>query len=57
MSWEQLSSIRAEQAEANRAEREDPPDYCPNDATLLQQGPRDELHCPFDGWIWDGQPV
>lgn len=53
MSWEQLRSITAE-ARAYAAEDRKPPTACPNDGQPLETGPNGELHCPFDGWIWDG---
>ena len=57
MSWEELQSIyetaRAEQATADAI----PPVACPNDGELLETGEDGKLHCRFDGWIWDGQPI
>lgn len=54
MSWEQLLSIW----EQNEAEQRDiaasAPVDCPNDGMALQSGPDGELHCRFDGWIYDG---
>lgn len=57
MSWEQLQSI----IESARRDRElddaTAPVACPNDGEPLETGPGGELHCKFDGWIWDGQPI
>lgn len=52
MSWAELQAVLKD-AE-NEAERDDPPVACPNDGTPLESGPDGVLHCPFDGWIWDG---
>lgn len=54
MAWEQLLDILREAADEQRAEREQPPTACPHDGEPLQQGPRGELHCPFDGYVWNG---
>ena len=52
MSWEQLLTIRAEQAEdAQRArEAERNPVACPNDGEPLVTGPDGKLFCVFDGY-------
>ncbi|PXY27431.1 hypothetical protein [Prauserella muralis] len=54
MSWEQLLDIYTEAADGARAERETPPQACPNDGEPLRTGPDGELYCPFDGWRPDG---
>lgn len=54
MSWDQLRDIYEESAERRRDEDSRPPEACPNDGTPLQAGPNGELHCPFDGWVWEG---
>jgi hypothetical protein len=54
MSWQQLADILAENADRRRAEDEAPPEACPNDGTPLGTGPRGELHCPHDGYVWNG---
>lgn len=52
--WYGLLDVLHEAAEEARAERVRVPVACPNDGEPLRNGPRGELHCPFDGWIWDG---
>lgn len=54
MSWEQLRAIRdaAIQEATEHAQRA--PTRCPNDGTILRQDPEGQLHCGFDGWVWDG---
>lgn len=55
--WDQLLNIFRlavlEQAEADSR----PPVACPNDGEPLIEDPDGRLHCPFDGWIWDGLPI
>ncbi len=53
MSWYTLLDIFAINAEHARADR-DPPTTCPLSGDLLETGPHGELHCVFDGWIYDG---
>lgn len=56
VSWDQLLSIyRQAQDDAEQRRTSDPID-CPNDGTVLQQGPGGELRCPFDGWSWPRDP-
>lgn len=57
MSWDQLLAIGRDNAAERRLERREPPVACPNDGEPLESGPRGELHCRFDGWIWNGQPL
>lgn len=53
---EDLQAILS-QSKRDRADwLDEDPTACPNDGTPLQTGPNGELHCPFDGWIWDGNP-
>jgi hypothetical protein len=56
MSWEELLGIY-QSARADREARDSvPPVACPNDGEPLEE--RDGVvHCKFDGWVWDGQPV
>lgn len=54
MSWQQYRAIVEENVAEARRELTEPPVACPNDGTVLDTGPRGELHCPFDGWIWNG---
>ncbi len=56
MAWEELLSvIRTDQAERQEDDAA-PPVACPNDGEPLDE--RDGvLHCKFDGWVWDGQPI
>jgi hypothetical protein len=53
-SWYALLDILREGAEEVRRDRSTPPSACPNDGEPLQTGPRGQLHCPFDGYIWRG---
>lgn len=57
MSWEELSAIYADQAMNERNQEQLPPVACPNDGTPLDVNSGGVLHCPFDGWMWDGNPV
>lgn len=57
MPWEQLLSIRREQAETIREQLAAPPQACPNDGEPLREGPNGGLFCPFDGWAWEGVNV
>lgn len=53
MSWQQYRDILQRDAEVRREERDARPVDCPNDGTPLEE--RDGiLHCPFDGWTWEG---
>lgn len=52
MSWEQLSDIYREARELKELELSEPPTACPNDGTPLEEGPRGQLHCRFDGYRW-----
>lgn len=54
MSWQQLLDIGKQNAQEQEAYIRNPPLSCPNDGTPLDTGPHGELHCPFDGWVWDG---
>lgn len=54
MSWEQLLSMRQEAAEEAQLRASEPPVACPNDGEPLESGPGGTLHCPFDGWTWQG---
>lgn len=54
MGWRQLISIYQDAADTRAQEDTDPPTACPNDGEPLESGPNGELHCPFDGWVWDG---
>lgn len=42
-----MSILQSARDEAKQPHRED--DECPNDGTLLLQGPHGERFCPFDG--------
>lgn len=50
MSWEQLISIRREQAEVIASQLAAEPVACPNDGEPLTQGPDGDLFCKYDGW-------
>lgn len=54
MSWQQLADIYREGSARRETEMLEPPVACPNDGTPLEEGPRGELHCPFDGYTWTG---
>jgi hypothetical protein len=57
MSWDQYRDIRDNAVQEAEALASQEPTNCPNDGTTLDGGPDGELHCPFDGWIWQGEPV
>lgn len=57
MPWEQLQAIYETAAAEQEAADATAPVACPNDGEPLEGGPDGELHCRFDGWIWDGQPI
>lgn len=50
MAWETLVGIIQEAREIDAEEQSTPPVVCPNDFTLLVDGPGGVLHCPWDGW-------
>jgi large repetitive protein len=56
-SWYQIGAI----FDTAVAEREDDdatlPVACPNDGEPLREDPYGALRCPWDGWVWDGQPI
>lgn len=52
--WYGLWAIGRDNWEQLQRERREPPVACPNDGEPLEEGPRGELHCRFDGWIWAG---
>jgi hypothetical protein len=54
VSWEQLLDVQREAALLAATEAARPPSACPNDGEPLESGPSGELHCPWDGYIWDG---
>lgn len=54
MSWQQLLDIGRQNAQEQSDWLRQPPTACPYDGFPLQTGPHGELHCIFDGWIWDG---
>lgn len=54
MSWYQMLEILAVNADEVNAFETQPPVACPNDGWPLESGPNGELHCVFDGWIWEG---
>lgn len=54
MSWEQLQAIRDSAQKSAEANAVRTPTNCPNDGTRLDRNRAGVLHCPFDGWMWDG---
>jgi hypothetical protein len=54
MSWQQLVDIAKQNSQELESTVRDRPVACPNDGYPLDTGPEGELHCPFDGWVWDG---
>lgn len=54
MSWEQLQSMRDSALAEAEAHARQTPTRCPRDGTLLDRNREGVVHCPFDGWIWDG---
>lgn len=57
MAWEQLQSMIEASREDQAARDSTPPVACPNDGEPLEENEEGVLHCRFDGWIWDGQPI
>lgn len=51
-----LLAIFREKRELERDLWLQPPVACPYDGTVLESGPKGELHCKFDGYIWRGEP-
>ena len=54
MSWYQLLDIQKEDALYREQLRRDGPRSCPNDGEPLQQDSDGNLHCRFDGWVYNG---
>jgi len=50
VAWRQLLDMIAEARDIDRQQATKTPVECPNDYTLLQQGPDGTLYCPWDGW-------
>jgi len=57
MSWEQLQAIYESAAAEQAAADATAPVACPNDGEILETDENGKLHCKFDGWVWDGQPI
>lgn len=57
MTWESLLAVYHEAAAEREAHDNEPPASCPNDGEPLGEGPDGQLVCPFDGWVWNGQPI
>jgi hypothetical protein len=56
MSYQLLALIKAAVEEVQAA-LSGPPTACPLCGKPLTGGPNGELHCTFEGWMWDGKPV
>jgi hypothetical protein len=56
-SWESLVTIFSTAAQEREALDAQPPVACPNDGEPLTSDRDGRLHCRWDGWEWDGQPV
>lgn len=56
MSYQLLALFKAAVEEARTA-LSGPPTACPECGKPLSGGPNGELHCTFEGWVWDGKPV
>lgn len=54
--WNGLAAIYRNADAELRRDAAGPPTNCPNDGTALVFV-RGEHWCPFDGWIWGGEPV
>jgi hypothetical protein len=54
VSWEQLQSIRETAMASAEANANRTPTNCPNDGTFLDRNRDGVLHCPYDGWMWNG---
>lgn len=50
MGWESLITVTREAAQLAAAEAARPEVACPNDGEPLQQGPRGEWFCRYDGY-------
>lgn len=57
MAWEELLSIQEAASREQVARDSTPPVACPNDGEPLDENRDGVLHCKFDGWTWDGQPI
>lgn len=55
--WNSLAEIVRQDRYDAMDELFQAPIYCPNDGELLESNERGLLHCKFDGWVWNGQPV
>lgn len=55
--WEALLSIYQTASAERQALDEVVPATCPHDGEPLREDPKGNLRCPFDGWVWDGQPI
>jgi hypothetical protein len=53
-SWWPLLDVLREAAQARADDTARPPAACPYDGEPLRTGPGGVLHCPWDGWTWDG---
>lgn len=54
MTWETLRTIREGALAEAEVHARMVPTNCPHDGTVLDRNLAGALHCPFDGWIWDG---
>jgi hypothetical protein len=52
-----LHSLIREAAEEVQAHKAAPPESCTRCGRPWSSGPNGELHCVFDGWVWDGKPL
>lgn len=54
MAWWELLAISREARQIRQVQSTTAPVSCPNDGTILLRDRTNRLHCPFDGWVWDG---
>lgn len=55
--WQSLLSIYQTAAAEREMDDAAPPVACPNDGEPLMEDPAGQLHCRWDGWVWDGRPI
>lgn len=55
--WFGLLAIAQEAREMRREDRARQPIECPHDGQPLDMNAEGILHCPYDGWIWNGSEV
>lgn len=54
MTWDSLTAILREAKADADAEGSTQPSACPHCGEPLRAGPRGEVFCRFDGYVWEG---